>query len=60
MSVRQLRQDTQHYAPRLQVHAACCWHTSLKRVIASDKYRYGFEFDDSVLASHVDEGGESG
>jgi len=33
LSVGQLRQDTQCYAPRLQVRAACCWHTWLHQVL---------------------------
>ena len=33
VSVAQLRQDTQRYAPRLQVRAACCWHTWLNQVL---------------------------
>ena len=32
-SVGQLRQDTQCYAPRLQVRAACCWQTWLHEVM---------------------------
>jgi GMP synthase (glutamine-hydrolysing) len=32
VSVGQLRQDTQCYAPRLQVRAACCWQTWLNKV----------------------------
>ena len=31
--VEQLRQDTQCYAPRLQVRAASCWHAWLHEVI---------------------------
>jgi GMP synthase (glutamine-hydrolysing) len=57
VSVGQLRQDTHHYAPRLQVRAASCWHTWLNE---SDEYRYGFQLDESVFAARVDEGGESG
>jgi GMP synthase (glutamine-hydrolysing) len=34
VSVGQLRQDTQCYAPRLQVRAACCWQTWLHKVLA--------------------------
>ena len=33
VSVGQLRQDTQCYAPRLQVRAACCWQTWLHEVM---------------------------
>jgi len=33
LSVGQLRQDTQCYAPRLQVRAACCWHAWLNQVL---------------------------
>jgi GMP synthase (glutamine-hydrolysing) len=33
VSVRQLRKDTQCYAPRLQVRAASCWQTWLTQVI---------------------------
>jgi GMP synthase (glutamine-hydrolysing) len=34
MSVRQLRKDTQYYAPRLQVRAASMWQTWVNEVIA--------------------------
>jgi len=57
VSVGQLRRDTEHYASRLQMPAASCWHTWLNE---SDECRYGFERDDSVFAFRVDEGGESG
>ena len=33
LSVGQLRKDTQCYAPRLQVRAACCWHAWLNQVL---------------------------
>ena len=35
VSVAQLRQDTQHYAPRLQVRAVSCWHAWLTQVVES-------------------------
>ena len=33
LSIGQLRKDTQCYAPRLQVRAACCWHTWLNQAL---------------------------
>ena len=57
LSVRQLRQDTQSRAPRLQTRAACCWQTWLNQAIDDPAESV---FDRSPLESLFDEGGESG
>src|SRR5262249_22005725 len=61
LSLGQLRQDTQCYAPRLQVRPASCWQTWLNEVIdggegdrrsprfATGEYCYGFDRNASLV-----------